>query len=193
MSRMLLIGLLGLPAIAGSVGIYRLVSADPAEVTLEIDVFDFREQWLEGTECNHRGAPYVVLKDDFEVFYLRSALDSPIRQNVYSRPKASHVSGVTISIVHAPLNTAANRPESSAWMSSKPCKFTVTPTVRHWNSDVRLAIEFDPTDCKRSEIDVVVPAERALLVFLEDEAPGIHRVVLIQPRIVKADRGGWFN
>jgi hypothetical protein len=72
-------------------------------------------------------------------------------------------------------------------MSTKPCRFAVTPTIGRWSGKVNLALEFDSIDCKNNQVQVVVPDDRAVLVFLEDLAPGVHRTVWIEPRIVKSD------
>src|SRR5687767_14201738 len=74
MSRIWMIGLLLAPAIAALLGVYGLAATEPAEVTLEIDVYDFQDQWLEAAECARQPSARCIVLEDIQVFLLRTAL-----------------------------------------------------------------------------------------------------------------------
>jgi hypothetical protein len=183
---------LALLAAAGFGGLVAIVPRAPAEVTLEFDVFDFTDQWLEGLEgAEIKPTGEHAVLSDIEVFLLRAMCDDPMRRNAYSRPKGAHASGTPVAISYHWPSVEPLTGRRVARYTATPIQFVVTPTVLRAKQAIELDFTFNPTDCRQSNVCVVVPDASSTLVFLDDVDPEIHRALLISPRIVRRDPSDW--
>jgi hypothetical protein len=159
-------------------------------LSLSVDCIEFENKFLEQVGYTLPPEDGLIVLKDIDAFFIQELLDrnSP-EMKFSSRPKVLYWDGKKAAISIPPPDRMANADlrEKGAWFCRQSCAFQVTPKILSPQRIISLTFQFSPPDRREALSKVTVADEVTVLAFMNSPRSGVHRAVMITPRITEAE------